>query len=291
MFKRIAIVVALCLVAAVTRSLRLSAFDQHQRAQRYEDTYYLPPARWMPVVSLGYTTAAADLLWCRLLVYFGEELGAHGAVKNLFQYTDAIVTLDPKFRAAYRWAATGIVYRPVPPTLEEALQGAEYLKRAVAIWPNDGELRWDLGSFLRFEVVPLVKNDPARKDRLLAEAAPHLHIAGLKGAGPPWLALNNASLLTKLGKKEQAIRQLEEVYPTVNDDETREAIKQRLTQLRSESYAEAIQVAVEQFESERQANYPYLSADMFLLVGPKVAPTFPRNVATRFEPEEQQDTE
>lgn len=272
---------ALVALGALTRSVRLQAFDQHLRSQRYEDVYYLPPAEWLPVLSLGYTSALADLLWCRSLVYFGEELGQRGPVRHLFQYTDAILTLAPEFRAPYRWAATGIMYRPVDPTFEEGLRGADYLRRAVARWPQDGELHWDLGSFLKFELPPLTK-DPKQKERLHEEAATHLHIAAIKGAGPPWLALNNSTLLTKLGRKEQAIRQLEEVYATVNDEQTRAAIAHRLAELRSETYVEALQVAAAQFEAEHAAAFPYLSSDLFFLVGEPLAARHLRDVAAHF---------
>jgi hypothetical protein len=282
--RRLAIILCFCLAAAATRWLRLDAFADHQRAEHYEDVYYLPPAHWLPVMSLGYTSALADLLWCRTLVYFGEEIGVRGSVRHLFNYTDAVLALDPDFRAAYRWASTGILYRPVAATLEEGLQGAEYLRRAVARWPNDGELRWEFGSYLRFELAPMLKKDPSAKDRVLAESATHLHVAALKGAGPPWLALNNSTLLNRLGQKEQAIHQLEEVYATVNDDETRTAIRERIASLRSETYAAALGVAIEQFDRERATNFPYMEEDLFLLVGLKVSPGYARAVADHFGP-------
>jgi len=283
---RIVAVLALCLLAFAARTLRLQAFAAHQHGQRHEDIYYLPPPDWLPSMSFGYTSALADLLWCRSLVYFGEELAQKSPAKNLLQYTDAILALDPTFRAAYRWAATGIGFRLVPPTVEEVTQASEYLKRAVERWPQDGELRWDLASYLRFELAPRLSADPVRRDRVLAEAVPHMHVAVLKGAGPPWLALNNATLLSKLGQKEHAIRQLEEIYPTLNDEAVRAQVRDRIAQLQSESYAEAIQVAAGQFERERAENFPYLDGDMFLLVGPKVAPSYPAFVGDRFAPTE-----
>src|ERR1044071_2496330 len=100
------------------RELRLRAFASHLGSQRYEDLYYLPPAHWMPVLSLGFRDALADLIWCSSLVYFGEELGARGPVKFLFDYTDAVIALDPDFRHAYRWAAVAAVSRPVQFSLD-----------------------------------------------------------------------------------------------------------------------------------------------------------------------------
>ncbi len=279
--RRLGTVIALVALAFALRSVRLSAFADHQSSQRYEDVYYLPPPEWLPVMSLGYESALADLIWCRGLVYFGEELGARGPARHLVQYTDAILQLAPDLRAAYRWVSIGLVYRPVAATLEDFELGAQYLRRAVQRWPNDGGLRWDLGSYLRFEMAPHIE-DPREKDRVLEESAAHLHVAAVKGSGPPWLALNNSTLLNRLGQKELAIRQLEEVYTTVNDEETREQIRTRLAQLRTETYVEAIQAASEAFEAEHEANFPYVSSDMFLILGPRTTGRYAQDVAQHF---------
>src|SRR4051812_14264963 len=98
--RKVGFILGVCLLAAAIRWTRLQAFADHQQAQRYEDVYYLPPAEWLPAMSLGYTSALADLLWCRTLIYFGEEIGARGAVRHLFQYTDAVLALDPDYRSA-----------------------------------------------------------------------------------------------------------------------------------------------------------------------------------------------
>ncbi|MET0340665.1 MAG: hypothetical protein ABW252_06670, partial [Polyangiales bacterium] len=185
--------VGLVALTGATRALRLSAFDAHQRGQRYEDTYYLPRADWLPAISLGYAQALADLLWCRSLVYYGEELGQRGPVRHAFAYTDAILALDPDFRSAYRWIATAALYRPAPVSVDDGLRAAAYLARAVARWPDDGELRWDYGSLLRFELAPLLPPG-AKKTALLEQAAPELEAAARLGAGPPWLGVVNANL-------------------------------------------------------------------------------------------------
>jgi len=199
------VVVLVAAACWLTREVRLRAFSQHQAGQRYEDLYYLPAHDWLPVLSLGYRQALADLIWCRSLVYFGEDIGQSGKVKYVFEYTDAILALDPDFRPAYRWISTAAIYRPVALDIEQGLRAADYLKRALARWPDDWELHWDYGSLLRFELAPLETN-PARKRQLLERAAPHIRAAALHGAGPPWLALNSVELLNKLGHLEQAIR-------------------------------------------------------------------------------------
>lgn len=265
----------------LTRELRLIGFRAHQQSQSYEDRYYLPPADWLPLISLGFRAAFADLIWCRSLVYFGEEMVHKGAVKYAYEYTDAVLALDPDFRSAYIWIATASLYRTVDKPYEDGLRASEYLKRAAARWPNDGDLHWRYGAFLRFELAPLLEEGP-KKERLVALAAPHLAVAASLGAGPAWLALNSSSLLARMGKTEQAIRHLEEVYGTVQNERTKQEIEARLAALRSQSFVEALRASNREFEQQRSSSYPYLPPSMFLLVGVNQRTVWQEQVAKRF---------
>lgn len=275
------LIVLLAGLGVAARELRLSAVEHYRGSQRYEDIYYLPPPNWLPVLSLGFHAAAADLIWCRSLVYFGEELVQRGAIKYAFDYTDAILALDPDFRSAYEWIATAALYKSADVSLKEGLRAASYVKRALARWPNNGQLHWRYGSVLRFELAPLMKPGP-EKERLIAQATPHLATAASLGAGPPWLALNSAGLMQRLGKTEQAIRHLEEVYGTVQDEFTKRAIEERLAELRSQTFVEALKTANLAFEQSRLASYPYLSPGLFLLVGERFTAQWPDLVAHHF---------
>lgn len=247
----------------VTRS---EAFDRHQAAEAYEDVYYLPGAAVLPVLSLGYRQALADILWCRTLVYFGEELLQRSEIKYVFEYTDAILALDPDFRAAYPWIAMAAIYRPADVSVETGLRAAEYMKRAVDRWPDDGDLQWEYGSLLRFELAPLV-TDPVQKRALLERAAPHLETAASLGAGPSWLAINSVDLLNKLGRTEQAIRHMQEMHAIVPDGPVKEELAQRLGALRAHAFVEEMRAAGDAFEKARTRDYPYLTPGLFLILG------------------------
>lgn len=260
----------LCLCVAVVgmRALRLRSMAHYLGTQRYEDIYYLPPPAWLEVFSLGHREALAGLVWARALVYFGEEVRHQGEVRHVFDYAEAIVTLDPDFRAAYAWVGSAAIYRTGSVTEADVRRAISYLERGARRFPNDGQLAWNLGATYAYELPPLLADERAREEakRIGTE---HLEVAARLGAGPPWLVLANASQLRRLGQTEQAIRHLEEMYSTVRDPETRDQIEAQLGALRSQAYAEALRRTVEELEQRRRRDFPYVGPDLFLLLGPR----------------------
>jgi hypothetical protein len=142
------------------------------------------------------------------------------------------------------------------------------MERGVARFPDDGDLAWELGAVLTFELVPLL-DDADAADRARARGLPHLLRAVRLGAAPEWAALSNAALLTRIGRDEQAARHLEEMYLSVRDPRTRQQIAERIRQLRARTEAEAFMAAMEELESRRTAELPYVSPGLYLQVGPR----------------------
>jgi hypothetical protein len=238
--------------------------------QRYEDIYYLPPPAWLKVFSLGHREAVAGLVWCRALVYYGDELVHRGPVANLFNYADAILELDPSFQRAYRWIAINAAYRATGVTLADVRKGIAYLERAARLFPDDGEIAWDLAAFYLYELRPMLTDTKEREQARLRGLA-HLRVASLRGAGPEWLALSAATELERLGQREQQIAFLEEAFGQVTDDAVRAEILQRITALRSATFAEALARERQALEAARQRDYPYLDSELFLQLQPKPA--------------------
>jgi len=223
---------AILALAAASDGLRASAHERYRSAQRYEDVYYLPPAEWLPVLSLGWDEAAADLLWMRALVYFGEEFQHSSGLRYVFDYGDAIVTLDPHFRAAYRWMGMAALYRPVEITTDDVERAVAFMQRAEALFPEDGELAWNIGAALVFELPGMLGDDPEAIRRARERGLPYLMKAVRLGAAPEWAALTNASLLAQIGRREQAIRHLVQMHGLVDDPATRTQIEERIRALR-----------------------------------------------------------
>jgi hypothetical protein len=287
--KRVFVLLTIVGLAISIRVTRLSAVEEYRAGQRYEDVYYLPPSQWMPVMSIGYQAALADLLWCRSLVYFGEQLIRQGHVDNLFNYADSIIILDPDFKAVYGWTTTAAMFRSGKADVDEDLRAVNYTRMAVKRWPSDGELAWHLGSALRYELMPELKGRPELRKKVAEEAAEQMASAAALGAGPPWLALNSADLLTKLGKKELALRNLQEVYATVQDPETKQLIAQQLATLRTQTYVEAMREANEQLEQQHMRSFPYVSPSLFMLLGPRAEMSRAQLLARKFLPEDRSE--
>lgn len=259
------VVVALAALAGVW-SLRGRAMEQYLQTQTYEDIYYLPPPAWLQVMSLGYRRALADLIWLRALIYFGDEFENRGAVKHVFNYGESMLALDPDFRRVYRWVGVAGVYTPTGSPPEFIEQAIDVLRRGVERFPEDGQLAWDAGATIMYELLPHLPKDDPDRERLRTEGTEHMMAAARLGAGPDWLVITNASALRKLGEKERELHHLEEMYAMVRDPVVKGQIEVRLSQLRDEAYAEAFRRANEEFEERRKAEFPYLPPTLYFFV-------------------------
>jgi hypothetical protein len=257
---------AMMLAGGVVFATREAGQARFLAAEKYEDVYYLPPPAWLSAISLGHKEALADLLWLRSLVYFADELDHKGEVKHLYDYTDAMLRLDPQFRKVYLWVSSCALYRTGTITDRDARNAIAYLERAVRLFPDDGELAWTLGATYLYELVPLLSNEA---DQLEAkrQGLEHLKVAAMRGAGPRWLALTTAAELGKLGQTEQEITHLEQVYGQVSDPTVKTQIEMRLARLRSSAYAEALRRTFSELEAARARDFPYLDRELYLLVG------------------------
>ncbi len=259
------IIVLIAALAGVW-SLRGRAMDRYLRTQTYEDIYYLPPPEWLQVMSLGYGRALADLIWLRALIYFGDEFIHEGEVKHVHSYGESMLKLDPDFRRVYRWVGVAGVYTPKGSSRELVEQAVDVLRRGVDRFPDDGQLAWDAGATIAYELLPLLPADDPRRETLAAESTEYMMSAARLGAGPEWLVITNATALRKLGEKDREVRHLEEMYALVRDPAVKAEIEARLSQLRDEAYAEAFRRANEEFERRRQEEFPYMPSSLYFFV-------------------------
>ncbi|HKU40683.1 MAG TPA: hypothetical protein VJR89_21130, partial [Polyangiales bacterium] len=75
--------------------------------------------------------------------------------------------------------------------------------------------------------------------------------------------------LDSLGRKEQAVRHLQDLYAVATDPALKQQLEARLASLQTAAYAEAMRAASEELEANRTRDFPYLSPTFYLLVGPR----------------------
>ncbi len=247
------------------------AMAAYTSAQKYEAVYYLPSPDWLRVMALGYREALADLIWMKALIYYGDELIHSGGASNACDYAEAMSALDPQFKRPYQWVAVAGMYNPTGIVPKDVmLRVSRLLTRGVEQFPEDGHTWWTAGSTIRFDVVPeLDINDPIR-EQLAEKAAEYLQKAALLGGGPEWLALTNSAELVRLGKTETAVAHLEAQLAATKDPALRERIAARIADLRGAAYAEAIRASVDEFNRNHARDFPYVSSDMYMLLGPRI---------------------
>ncbi|MCX7808572.1 MAG: hypothetical protein N2515_08180 [Deltaproteobacteria bacterium] len=245
-------------------ALRHGAHRQFMEGQSYEDIYAIPPAKWLPWISLSYDDAMASLLWCMALVYQGEDILHRGGLEHVYNYAEAMLTLDPDFRSVYVWIGSAGVYSPQGTTWEDIERTLVFLYKGRKRFPKDGELAWVLGATLAFEAPIFAPKE--RRESLRLEGLEHLMDAVRFGAAPEWLVLSNSSMLGRLGQAERAIAYLEEMYARISDPMVRAEIQHRIASIRSDVYGQAFVEANENFELERLRTFPYVNPDLFFLI-------------------------
>jgi hypothetical protein len=264
---RWALIPALLIAALVADHTRSHGAGHYLSTQRYEDIYYVPPPAWLQVFSLGHREALAGMIWLRSLVYFGEELSHRGPVENLYNYAEAMLSLDPHFLKVYTWVASCALYRTGTITEKDARRAIAYLERAVQLFPDDGELAWTLGANYVYELTPML-TDKAEILAARRKGLEHLTVAAARGAGPAWLVLSTATELGRLGQRQQEMTHLEEIYGQISDPEVKRQVAMRLERLRDATFVEALRRTYDELEAEQRAALPYIDRELYLLVRP-----------------------
>ena len=270
---RIVGVILLLAIVSGVWSLRGRAMQHYLAMQTYEDIYYLPPPEWLQVMSLGHRQALADLIWLRALIYFGDEFIHKGAVKHVFNYGESMLALDPDFRRVYRWVGVAGVYTPLGSSTEVMERSIDVLRRGVERFPDDGDLAWDAGATITYELLPHLPKDDPDREQLKAEGNEHMMAAARLGAGPDWLVITNATALRKLGQRDRELHHLEEMYAVVRDPKVKGQIEIRLSQLRNRAYTEAFRSANEEFERRRMNDFPYMPSTLYFFVADPIQTT------------------
>jgi hypothetical protein len=260
-------VLLLLAAAVVTQDL---AVARRSRFPAGDDQLYLPRASSLRVLSVDHGELAADLVFIRAVIYVGSELQQKGHGRWLEKYLDTITALDPSWKMPYRWAGVVTMYNGQPITNREVLLSSHFLELGVSHFPDDWEMAFMLGCNYLFE---LQTNDPAQKAEWRRTGAEWIRHAALVGGAPPWVPLLAATIMRQEGEEDAAVRHLEQVYVSTQDEPTRREVRNRLVGLHAKIDLAREARERQAFDRRRKQVLPYVSADMWVAIG---APAPPR---------------
>src|SRR3989337_1677296 len=137
-----------CLILALLGSLFVAALLESRgaRATAGDGWLFLPEARYLKPMLLGFHGAAADLLWIQIVQYVGTHVETDMKFPQLAKALDLATSLDPPFLEPYRFGGLYVLYLARQP---EA--GVSLLEKGAAANPDRWELPHDLGRYYYLE--------------------------------------------------------------------------------------------------------------------------------------------
>jgi hypothetical protein len=272
-------VAALALGALVTAAAAGRA-ARDRRPPEPHDEPYAPSTAAAPIFALGYRELAADLLFVRLKTYVG---GPDSQAPGIASLVEAIVALDPSFRRIYEWG--GIAMSRIGVTEQQMLfRAIAVLEAGARRYPDDWKLPNIAGQIY---ISDLVTDDPVQRREWDERGQLLVETASRKPGAPANLAVTASHLQSRLGRHEQARKNLEEIFRITDDEAGRKRILEQIAKLDRLSESEAAEVAAElvlsrqQFDARWQRDRPAIPASFYILLGPHLPPGFdPADLAT-----------
>src|SRR5262249_25240372 len=164
----------------------------------------------------------------------------------------------------YKWAGVVTMYNGRVITNDMVRASNHYLELAIERFAKDWEFPFMLGCNYLHE---LKTNDPNQRAAWRRMGGEYVRRAAVLGGGPSWLPLLAATIFTREGETDLAIRHLEEVYASSEDPRVREQIKFRLMAFKRQTDAERIDERRARLERDWRAWAPYAPLDLFVLLG------------------------
>ncbi len=290
-------VTALVIAVALAGGARVVGGHANQLRDRWPATLdppYAPSASAAPLLSLGYREALADLLWIRVLGYVG---GDDDRASSTRQLVEAIVALDPRFQRIYAWGGMMITALGTGATEADYLAAIAVLERGWHEFPQDHRIPLYAGQIYVTNLAARAGRAPATTPdqgpvtqalaRLYAdgawtrvwqaEGARWLERAVRVPGAPKHMATVAAHLRSKLGQREQAIRDLRELILYTSDAQQRDKLVEKLAELQgasSDAIDNELAVAARRFREAWDRERPELPPSSYLLDGPPVPTWF-----------------
>lgn len=220
-----------CMVATGFAGVQL---QNRPRAREAESVpIYLPQARFLRPLSLGYHNVLANLLWFRTISYFGEHYRSDHTYPWLAYMCDLVTDLDPRADYVYRFAGMILTWEA-----NRVDEGIRLLEKGTKALPNSWLLHYWLGFTHYF-----FKEG-------YDQAITHLRRAAeLPGAHPSAAAL--AALLHQHQYGPATTMQfLQEMAKSADTDEVREVVRRQIHEAQFTADVERLTAAVASYQTQ-----------------------------------------
>ncbi len=224
-----------CLCLSVLTLRKIEDVREHTTLK---EALYIPSAKVIKALSLGYTGLMADLYWTRVVQYFGGKHHERSEeYKLLAPLLEITTTLDPHLLVAYEYGAIFLAQRP-PEGAGDPQAAAALVKKGIRENPEAWRLWYSLG-YIYFDEM----HD--------SKAASDAFLEGSKVPGAlPWMKVMAAALAQHAGEAETARYLWTQIYNSSDNPDIRANAVKRLIALRVDQEVERLQSVVSRFESE-----------------------------------------
>lgn len=273
MKRTIATILLLVSAALLVARSRPAVATVAARVKARSDVYALPPARALTVLSFGYRAAVADYLWAHVLVTQGLRMNERRPFQYIVDYLDAINALDPKFREPYRLADSLLSFQVNDPNRQESIrQARRILERGLAQRPFDAELHLNYGQFLAYIAPGMLSDSKEREAWIQAGIKALTRAMDLGGQNEfvAWRSLPVATILSRQGEVDAAIRFLERAYSIAEDEEARADIAQRLEALTQGKARTRELRFTREFDEVWRKDLPFAPRMVMSVLGPSI---------------------
>lgn len=227
---------SLVLLAGAVGSVFTSrALDAMHDQIALQEVLYLPSAKTVKAISLGYTGLMADIYWTRVVQYYGRKHQADSMTYKLLPpLLDITTTLDPQLDIAYEFGAFFLSQKP-PQGAGSPDEGIALVRKGIARNPTRWRLYYDLGFIYWME----------KKD---FKSAADAFATGAKIPGAqPWMWTMAGTMAQGSDDLQTARRLWEEVLKNAKDPMIRSNATERLASIESDQAVIELQKRVDAY--------------------------------------------
>lgn len=263
--------VLVALMAALIMMVRPRAVERYENVSTLEEVYALPDPEQLKVLSLGYRSALADLLFGQTLVAAGRYFGAKKVFENVDGYLKAIVALEPRYRGVYYYADVLLTLSSVEMPKRNFRIARELKEKGLKLFPDDADLWISAGQFMTYLAVQWLPKDEDPDEWKQAGVRMIEHACAIWPYEKlPNSCIGSTSVLKRLGETEATIRSLERLIAITDDPATKKDALARLEKLVGEKARDELRSRLFLLASLKERDLPQLSRTAYQLVGPKV---------------------